>query len=156
MIRRPRPTLAHRLWSRVQRADPSVCWPFDPYGCDEDGYGRIRVGRRVVRAHQIAYELTHGAIPAGRMVRHSCDNPPCCNPRHLQLGTHADNARDMVERGRSLVGERNPQHRLTTQQVLHIRRLRAFQMAPRAIGARTGVPMRTVYLILKGVTWKHV
>ncbi|MDP9474817.1 MAG: HNH endonuclease [Actinomycetota bacterium] len=48
------------------------------------------------------YEVTFGVIPPGQVVRHRCDNPPCCRPEHLQLGTHSDNSRDAVDRGRQV------------------------------------------------------
>ena len=85
----------HRFWAKVQVGSPDECWPW--LGCrDSKGYGRA--GKRE-RAHRIAYQIVHGALPEDRLVRHTCDNPPCCNPAHLLIGDHADNARDAVERG---------------------------------------------------------
>jgi hypothetical protein len=49
--------------------------------------------------HRVAYVLTYGAIPPNTLVLHSCDNPPCVNPRHLRLGTHWDNMEDTFLRG---------------------------------------------------------
>jgi len=66
------------------------------------GYGALRINGRNVRAHRIAWVLAHRApVPEGMVIRHRCDNPPCCNPEHLVLGTRRDNVRDMIERGRS-------------------------------------------------------
>jgi len=147
-------SLAVKLAARVTRGGPDECWEFDPASRDRDGYGRLRVGTKIVRAHHVAYALAYGPVPPGTKIRHSCDNPPCCNPRHLLLGTHQNNMDDMVARGRSLTGARNPSARLSQVQVDQIRRLRAFNMAPKVIAARMGVAQRTVYLILKGDTWK--
>ena len=64
-------------------------------GRHQYGYGTA-TRNGVYRSHRIAYTLVHGAIPSGSQVRHLCDNPPCCNPDHLVIGTHKENARDMM------------------------------------------------------------
>lgn len=72
---------------------------------DKDGYGVFRQMKNGVRrkwkAHRVAYWLATGDDPEGRVVRHSCDNPPCINPEHLSAGTHGDNIMDKIERGRA-------------------------------------------------------
>lgn len=91
--------LAPRFWQRVQVGAPTSCWPWTgptvPFG-----HGRYDspVGNL---AHRYAWALANLAAPGSRLVRHKCDNPPCCNPRHLELGTYADNAQDAVVRGRA-------------------------------------------------------
>jgi hypothetical protein len=58
-----------------------------------------------VAAHRVAWTIANDAEPGSLLVRHRCDNPTCCNPAHLELGTHADNMRDKVERGRCRTGD---------------------------------------------------
>jgi hypothetical protein len=75
------------------------------------GYGQFGVGRgsKVCRAHRVAYELAHGPIPPGQIVRHECNNRRCVNPEHLTIGTHQDNMDDMTEalRGRAKLTNRD-------------------------------------------------
>jgi len=74
-------------------------------GCMEwngycERYGVLAVDGKTVKAHRFAWETFYGPIPAGMMVLHKCDNPPCCNPDHLFLGTQKDNMRDAKAKGR--------------------------------------------------------
>jgi hypothetical protein len=91
---------------------PERFWSFtrqEPNGCivwtkqrDKAGYGRLTFnGKAAKLAHRVAYEITHGPFPSDLDVMHSCDNRPCVNPAHLSLGTHQDNMRDMVLKGRT-------------------------------------------------------
>jgi len=88
-----------KFWSRVATAGPDDCWEWQGARL-RDGYGQAKYYGNAVGTHRIAYELSHGPIADGLLVRHTCDNPPCCNPAHLLLGTPADNAADRTERGR--------------------------------------------------------
>lgn len=100
-----------RFWSRVQTKGPDDCWTWSGRP-SPDGYGTLRVNGRKTGAHRYAYELARGPIPDGPdgstlHVLHRCDNPPCCNVRHLFLGTNIDNIRDRDAKGRHAAGDRN-------------------------------------------------
>jgi hypothetical protein len=95
-----------RLWLRVQTGDVDACWPWTGHR-NELGYGAIQVGGRLLKVHRVAYQTTVGPIPAGLVVMHTCDNPPCCNPAHLRLGTVAENNADRHAKGRSVVPVNN-------------------------------------------------
>ena len=90
------------FWDRCIPEPNTGCWLWMDCA-HEFGYGLLKIGGRkgpVVRAHRYAWELHNGPIPRGLFVCHRCDNPPCCNPAHLFLGTNADNVRDMRRKGR--------------------------------------------------------
>lgn len=74
------------------------------------GYGRLQVQGRMVLTHRLAWELANGSIPEGMNVLHRCDNPPCCDPEHLFLGTQKDNVADMIAKGRKVHGQRAKTH----------------------------------------------
>lgn len=91
--------LPDRFWSRVHKGDDCWLWMGST---NNKGYGTIHdptVGRNVY-THRVSYELNIGPIPSGLEVCHTCDNPPCVRPDHLFVGTHQENMRDMVVKGR--------------------------------------------------------
>lgn len=79
-----------------------------------DGYGRFCYEAKTIQAHRAAYLLFSGPIPDGLLVLHHCDNRKCVNPEHLYLGTHQDNAMDMVRRGRNW-GRRKPEDKMVKE-----------------------------------------
>lgn len=93
--------VAERFWRRVGEADPITgCREWQGWKVGPMKYGGILIDYKTVRTHRLAWELTNGPIPEGMLVLHHCDNPPCCEPEHLWLGTQADNMRDASEKGR--------------------------------------------------------
>jgi hypothetical protein len=80
--------------------DANGCWIWTGRRYTK-GYGQASFRGRNIRAHRYAYEAWKGPIPAGMMVLHSCDNPPCVNPDHLRIGTARDNMMDAIQRGRA-------------------------------------------------------
>jgi hypothetical protein len=87
------------FWDKVDKSDPAGCWPWKG-ARHAQGYGAFRVGSKYHRSSRLAYELVKGHIQSGLDVLHKCDNPPCCNPDHLFLGTDKDNAADRRRKGR--------------------------------------------------------
>lgn len=88
-----------RFWRHVEIGGADDCWPWRG-ASTRQGYGTVRAGRSSTSAHRMAWLLTQGPIPDGLCVLHSCDNPPCCNPAHLWLGTASQHAQDSIRKGR--------------------------------------------------------
>lgn len=95
----PSRPLEERFWEKVIKGRANECWIWQA-SIDSCGYGTIRVGRTHDKAHRVSYFLATGQKPGSSHVLHACDTPPCVNPRHLFLGTHADNMRDRLKKGR--------------------------------------------------------
>jgi len=95
------PPLEERFRSRVDVKGPDDCWEWTA-GKIPGGYGAVwdnSIGRHQ-HAHRLAWELANGPIPDGMWVLHRCDNPPCCNPAHLWLGTQYENDKDRTRKQR--------------------------------------------------------
>src|SRR4051812_40726278 len=84
-------SITMRLWGRVNAStNNSECWPWTGK-TNHDGYGQIRWKDSMYGTHRVVYQLTIGPIPGNLRVLHRCDNPPCCNPDHLFVGTQPQN-----------------------------------------------------------------
>lgn len=93
-------TTLDRFWAKVDVAGPDDCWNWTA-AVSTDGYGRLGVGgHATIRAHRLAAQLRFGMLHRHQIVCHACDNPRCCNPAHLFVGTHLTNARDRDTKGR--------------------------------------------------------
>ena len=133
------------------------CWEWAG-SLNHGGYGQWG---EVYGVHRIAWSLTNGEIPKGMVVRHDCDNPPCCNPEHLRLGTQADNVKDMRDRGRAR-GPRSGEHRpelvrkLTWDVVREMRdRHASGGVSQRYLAAEFDVAQATVWAVLRRKIWNE-
>lgn len=149
---------------------PAECWIWmGSFGTK--GYGQFYVGGSdylTFSAPRIAYFLATGTDPGELIMRHSCDNPPCCNPAHLSTGTPKDNAADRDSRNRSLkgdahrwhidpnFGERNGNSKLTAVQVSEIRSLYTTASDRRSLASKFGVKPCSISDIVFRRTWTHI
>lgn len=158
---------------KVQSGSKDECWEW--MGCRfTHGYGCATAEGKNRGAHRVAWEIANGEIPEGRWVLHKCDNPPCCNPAHLYLGTPRDNVRDMLERKRNrppsgdehfwrrhperiIRGEQHGNAKITDDQVLEIRKRYAAGGITQANLAREyGLTHGTLSVIISGRGWSHL
>ncbi len=139
------------FWDRVARTEG--CWEWTGPRVKQ-GYGKV--GSEASRTHRLAWTLTYGPIPAGLDVCHTCDNPPCCRPDHLRLGTRGENMRDAARKGRTLQGERHPMSKLTSAQVYEIRARYALDPRPRTIAREYGVGRDVIHRIVRGTLWRSL
>lgn len=122
----------------------------------EDGYGFFLVDGQTTSPARFAWEAINGLIPDGLNACHYCDNPPCCNPQHLFLGTQAENLADRNSKGRHAYGIRNGAAKLSDTTVRQARERHAQGWTFRTLAKEYGVDHRAIERAVKGETWKHV
>lgn len=142
-----------RFWSKAA-PHPSGCLLWGA-AKNAKGYGRFGLNGRNRYAHNVAYELTCGSIPDGLVVMHECDVRACINPKHLRLGTHAENCADMIRKGRDrrvkVERERNGQAKLDGPKVAFIR---SSSLALKELAEMFGVEKSTIGYVRRGDTWR--
>ena len=97
--------VTQRFWSKVDRRDPRQCWNWKASTRGRKGqqYGTFSIDGKMYSANRIAWEIANNEPLGARVACHTCDNPLCCNPRHIYAGTHKTNRRDAVRRGRAVM-----------------------------------------------------
>lgn len=127
------------------------CWEWSGRRND-DGYGKFRIRGREVLAHRHAYQLEHGPIPAGVLVCHECDNPPCVRPSHLFPSTPLGNMRDKIKKGRAR-SYRRPGRTWSKVTPETAAEIRADPDKQKVIAARHGISQQLVSRIKRGEAW---
>lgn len=144
----PKPTApVVRFWRKVRKTE--TCWLWT--GAQRSEYGQFHPRKgKSIKAHRYAYELTYGAVPAGKLVCHTCDNPLCVNPAHLWLGTDKDNMQDAARKGRI------PHAKFTPAQVRAIRRRVAEGEVQSHLARELDVSRSAINQIVLRQTYAHV
>lgn len=167
-----------RFWAKIQATEDDKCWVWTG-AKSSAGYGRFKVNGKLLSPHRIAYSLFNEAELTDLFVCHTCDNPSCCNPKHLFLGTRSENMKDCFKKGRltsyragyiaamktgkffyrggnKQSGESSPSAKLKNEDVLKIRELSAQGQDNIVISEIFGVTPRNISKIVHRETWKHI
>jgi hypothetical protein len=149
------PITQERIEAKVLRIPEAGCWVW--MGSTQvRGYGEIISNNRKHLAHRASYEAFVGKIPKGMYVCHACDNVACVNPNHLFLGTQKQNLQDMVNKGRSTRGVKNPMAKLTEEQVKEIKQGFAEGKTDMELAKQFNMSRQGINGIRKGKLWSYV
>ena len=152
------------LWSKVEKKGEDECWPWQGY--NNGKYGRVEINDKSYYAHRVIFNLANpGKIDLNApkdtdeygFIMHSCDNPICCNPKHLLIGTHADNMADKVSKGRQkfFPADTGPRCKLTMEQARQARQLRKDGMSVMNLAKQFGISLASMKSLLKGDSYKE-
>ncbi len=151
------------FWSKVDiRQEKKSCWNWNG-AKKRTGYGNVRIDKKYKLAHRVAFELSTCSIPNGMIVCHVCDNPSCCNPSHLMLGTAKSNASDMLIKNRAKKpesaarGSVNGNSKLKESDVLDIRKIYSTGFLDQyKLARKYKVSQPTIGAIVNRKTWSHI
>ncbi len=146
------------VWENIDKRTDNDCWNWMGYK-DIGNYGKININNKTYYAHRFIYEQTFGKILGGSFILHKCNNPSCCNPKHLYSGTQKDNIKQMYNDKRNVnhCGEKSGSTKLTEKDVLEIRELYLTKKYyQRDLGEIFGVHRYTITGIVNKKRWKHL
>jgi len=153
--------LDDRFWTKVDKTHANGCWVWTA-NRNNKGYGLFRPGGLAPKqlAHRLSYTESHGPIPKGGLVLHSCDNPSCVNPNHLRVGSHKDNVADMDKRGRRVSntgkGEAHCHARMTDVSVTTLRQRYIAGDSLDDLARDFGCPRSSLADYTGGRSWRHL
>lgn len=146
------------LWSKVDVKSEDECWEWKSFR-NHQGYGRTWINNKGYYAHRVIFDLVNPNTidlnaPASTkeygFVLHTCDNPPCCNPKHLWLGTHTDNMQDKARKGRlpNFSGDKGPRCKLTMEQAMEARKLRKSGVSVKKLAEQFGISLPSMKTLI--------
>jgi DNA-binding XRE family transcriptional regulator len=140
--------LLERVLANVM-TNENGCWIWTA-ARTQGGYGALWLDGEVKYAHRVVGVLFLALDEnSGKYVLHECDTPACCNPNHLRIGTHSQNMADASAKGRLA-------KKLTPNDVIEIRRLRAAGHTQQDLADRFDVSRMTIRQIERRETWRHL
>lgn len=145
--------LIEKITSKIKVDTKTSCWNWQGHK-KNNGYGQIGYKYKDCYVHRIMWLIVYGFMPT-ECVLHKCDNPSCCNPAHLFLGSQQDNIEDMVKKHRRK-GIKSGKNKLTEADVLSIKKRLAAKESCRKIAADFNVTERCISHIKCGNTWTHI
>ena len=152
--------LLQRLMNHIDGTPKNQCWEWQG-SRGKASHGQTWAYSKHILAHRLSYLLHKGPIPEGLLVCHSCDNPPCINPKHLFLGTFQDNIDDMMKKGRhakikGLRGSTNGNSKLNNKQVKAIKKKLKDGVTILKLAKEFKVSRMLLYYIRDGKQWTHI
>lgn len=155
------PEIQKLFWSHVQPAPDDRCWPWMRTTVGKLGYGQFKVHqggeRKSFRANRLAFYIVNGYWPV--FACHTCDNPLCCNPKHIYDGTPLQNMLDRKARGRANAptGVSHWNSRLAESDVHEIRkRYAAGGVTYLQLGKEFGCSWNMIGCIVRRHSWTHI
>jgi len=153
------------LWSKVDVKGEDDCWEWKGF-INHDGYGRTWINDKGYYAHRVIYDLVYPntislSAPTSSkqtgFLLHNCDNPPCCNPKHLRVGTHDDNMADKAAKGRTpdFSGDKGPRCKLTMEQAREARELRKQGLTVQQLMDKFSISRASMKSLLRGDSYKE-
>jgi len=144
------------LYEKNVIKNPEGCWGWKNK-LMPNGYAKLGMGKgKIISAHRFSWIMHNGPIKDNLFVLHKCDQKYCSKIEHLFLGTTDDNMQDMVSKGRQMHGENHYSHKLTSDQVLEIRKLRLEGFIMKNLAIKFGVSLHTISDIVNRRIWRHI
>ncbi len=149
------PDRIQAFWKKVNILSSTECWNFNGRHYP-NGYGNVNIDGKNFTSHRFTWMISRGAIESGKEVCHRCDNRSCCNPDHLFIGTHKENMRDMIGKGRGRQGFNQREKRLKRSEVIQIRIMASSGHSLAEIAKHFKITISNASYIVTRKTWQNI